>query len=210
MESTYINTGHPDFISGHKAMAIVNQRVEANKPQQNNQIDPRSSKLPPGAVNNNKDLDVDIKQQDQGFFGSFWQGNKNQAANKKKMSAMEAVSASSRSTRGLVADPSLCSNLSLHLSSRLLVSCPNERIWRLKSSSYSSLLVRPVSLGLSLCDQSDRAAFFLGGQISTSPSARSLIWYRRRLCSISFSKPKRHCKESCSPSFTTRAPWMSC
>lgn len=92
MESTYINTGHPDFISGHKAMSIVNQRMEASKPQSNSTIDPRSKNLPAGTLNNNKDLDVDIKQQDQGFFGSFWQGGKNQAANKKRMSAMDAVS----------------------------------------------------------------------------------------------------------------------
>lgn len=93
MEATYINTGHPDFISGHKAMAIVNNRIEANKPQQNQQIDPRTGKLPPGAVNNNKDLDVDIKQKEEGFFGSFWQNKTGQnAATKKRMSMMEAVS----------------------------------------------------------------------------------------------------------------------
>lgn len=92
MEATYINTGHPDFISGHKAMAIVNNRMEANKPQQSQQIDPRTGKLPPGAVNNNKDLDVEVKQKEEGFFGSFWQNKGGQnAAAKKRMSMMEAV-----------------------------------------------------------------------------------------------------------------------
>ncbi|RKP01697.1 hypothetical protein CXG81DRAFT_25666 [Caulochytrium protostelioides] len=30
-EATYVNTGHPDFLTGHKAMAIVSDRVAASK-----------------------------------------------------------------------------------------------------------------------------------------------------------------------------------
>ncbi|KNE98798.1 hypothetical protein PSTG_07986 [Puccinia striiformis f. sp. tritici PST-78] len=30
-EATYINTGHPDFIGGHKAMPLVNAKIEAAK-----------------------------------------------------------------------------------------------------------------------------------------------------------------------------------
>jgi hypothetical protein len=29
MESTYVNTGHPDFLNGHRAMALVNERQAA-------------------------------------------------------------------------------------------------------------------------------------------------------------------------------------
>jgi hypothetical protein len=32
MESTYVNTGHPDFLNGHRAMALVNERQAAAKP----------------------------------------------------------------------------------------------------------------------------------------------------------------------------------
>lgn len=91
MESTYINTGHPDFISGHKAMAIVTDRMNASKPPPP-VVDPRTGKLPPGTLNNGRDLDVDLKKEE-GFFGSFWPGGKKPAAGVKKgASAMEAVS----------------------------------------------------------------------------------------------------------------------
>ncbi|EGG07995.1 uncharacterized protein MELLADRAFT_47974 [Melampsora larici-populina 98AG31] len=75
-EAVYINTGHPDFISGHKAMALVNAKIEAYKPPPSTgpvQLD-KSGKLPPGAINNERDLDVDSKNNDPGFFGSFWKG----------------------------------------------------------------------------------------------------------------------------------------
>lgn len=74
-EATYINTGHPDFISGHKAMALVNAKIEASKPPPSAApaaLD-KSGKLPPGVINNGRDLDVDFKQ-DPSFFGSFWKG----------------------------------------------------------------------------------------------------------------------------------------
>lgn len=90
MEACYINTGHPDFISGHKAMAIVNDRINASKPAPASAPDPKSGKLAPGQINNNRDLDVDLKQE-QGFFGSFWGGSaKAGQAKKKGAAAMEA------------------------------------------------------------------------------------------------------------------------
>ncbi|GAA5848262.1 hypothetical protein JCM8547_004460 [Rhodosporidiobolus lusitaniae] len=91
MESTYINTGHPDFISGHKAMAIVSDRMNANKPPPGQQIDPKTGKLAPGVLNNGKDLDTDLKQKEEGFFGSFWPGGRKQQqlAQKKGAAAME-------------------------------------------------------------------------------------------------------------------------
>src|SRR4051794_4796954 len=74
MESCYINTGHPDFLNGHRAMAIVNERHNPVKPVQ---VDPKTGKPlprtdspapPPEAPENG------------GFFGSFFASK-----NKKKM-----------------------------------------------------------------------------------------------------------------------------
>jgi len=84
-EACYLNTGHPDFISGHKAMAIVNERMNPASAQP---VDPKKNGV--NAVNNDKDLDVNIKD-NQGFFGSFFAGGKQQQ-NKQKRAAMEAVS----------------------------------------------------------------------------------------------------------------------
>ncbi|KAF2754778.1 vacuolar sorting protein 1 [Pseudovirgaria hyperparasitica] len=83
MEATYINTGHPDFINGSKAMAIVHERHSATKPTQ---VDPKTGKplpasaIPPRAVSPVLDPDGGS-----GFFGSFFASK-----NKKKMAAMEA------------------------------------------------------------------------------------------------------------------------
>ncbi|KAJ4475779.1 Dynamin central region-domain-containing protein [Lentinula aciculospora] len=71
MQACYVNTTHPDFINGHKAMSIVTERFNASKPPPP-QSDPKTGKLPPGAINNNKDLDVEAKKDDPGFFGSFF------------------------------------------------------------------------------------------------------------------------------------------
>ncbi|KAJ8295390.1 Vacuolar protein sorting-associated protein 1 [Rhodotorula toruloides] len=101
MESSYINTGHPDFISGHKAMAIVSERMNQNKPQNAGPaVDPKTGKLAPGTLNNGKDLDVDLRQKEEGFFGSFWPGGrKNQAiAQKKGAAAMDAPPPALRAT----------------------------------------------------------------------------------------------------------------
>jgi len=81
MQACYINTTHPDFISGHKATAIVNERLNANKPQPSN--DPKN---PRAQVNNNKDLDVD-KKEEPSFFGSFFASK---GTSKKKGGVMDA------------------------------------------------------------------------------------------------------------------------
>lgn len=86
-QACYINTTHPDFLNGHKALAIVSERMNANKPPEK-PIDPKSGKLGVGALNNGKDLDTDLKKDDSSFFGSFF--NKDKAPKKKGMSAMEA------------------------------------------------------------------------------------------------------------------------
>lgn len=84
MEATYVNTGHPDFIGGHKAMAMVTNAREAaaakNGPQQ-----PGKQAI----LNNGKDLDVNMKEE-QGFFGSFFKTEAKTAAAKQKATRMEA------------------------------------------------------------------------------------------------------------------------
>ena len=69
-------------------MAIVTDRLNASKPP-TPVPDPKSGKLAPGAINNNKDLDVEVKKEEPSFFGSFF--SKNQPK-KKGVAVMEAVS----------------------------------------------------------------------------------------------------------------------
>ena len=86
MESCYVNTAHPDFLNGHRAMAIVNERHNASKPTQ---VDPKTgrplpaSAVPPRAAS--PSLDDVSSGGGGGFFGSFWG-----AKNKKKMAAMDS------------------------------------------------------------------------------------------------------------------------
>ncbi|RMZ84045.1 hypothetical protein DV737_g1298, partial [Chaetothyriales sp. CBS 132003] len=85
MEAVYINTGHPDFLNGHRAMAIVNDRHNANKPTQ---VDPKTGKpLPPSVPPRSASPSLPTDGSDpgnSGFFGSFFASK-----NKKKMAAME-------------------------------------------------------------------------------------------------------------------------
>ncbi|KAF7359232.1 Vacuolar protein sorting-associated protein 1 [Mycena sanguinolenta] len=73
MQACYVNTTHPDFINGHKALSI-------------------SGKLAPGQINNNKDLDVEAKKEEPTFFGSFF-APKKATAKKNGASTMEAPQA---------------------------------------------------------------------------------------------------------------------
>ncbi|KAK8917888.1 Vacuolar protein sorting-associated protein [Metarhizium anisopliae BRIP 53293] len=86
MESCYINTGHPDFLNGHRAMAIVNERYNPAKPVQ---VDPRSGKPLPQSSTPARASSPPVPEVDgtgnAGFFGSFFA-----AKNKKKAAAMEA------------------------------------------------------------------------------------------------------------------------
>ncbi|KAI0381850.1 vacuolar sorting protein 1 [Hypomontagnella monticulosa] len=86
MEACYINTAHPDFLNGHRAMAIVNERYNGAKPVQ---VDPKTGKPLPAAAATparaaSPSLDSNLDN-NSGFFGSFFA-----AKNKKKAAAMEA------------------------------------------------------------------------------------------------------------------------
>ncbi|CAK5279321.1 unnamed protein product [Mycena citricolor] len=87
MQACYLNTTHPDFINGHQALQIVTDRLNASKPPPPS-ADPKSGKLAPGQINNNRDLDVDAKKEDPGFFGSFF-SPKGKAPAKKGASTMD-------------------------------------------------------------------------------------------------------------------------
>lgn len=84
MEACYVNTGHPDFLNGHRAMAIVNEKHAASKPIQ---VDPKTGKPLPSAVAppRSNSPSMDLNGDGAGFFGSFFASK-----NKKKMAAMEA------------------------------------------------------------------------------------------------------------------------
>ncbi|CAJ0554164.1 hypothetical protein HG530_007387 [Fusarium avenaceum] len=83
MESCYVNTGHPDFLNGHRAMAMVNERYNPSKPVQ---VDPKSGKPLAGTPRAASPTVPDPENgNNSGFFGSFFA-----AKNKKKAAAMEA------------------------------------------------------------------------------------------------------------------------
>jgi len=88
MEACYINTGHPDFLNGHRAMAIVNEKHQALKPVQ---VDPKTGKPLPISAQPPRSASpvLDGNGDNSGFFGSFFASK-----NKKKMAAMEAPPAS--------------------------------------------------------------------------------------------------------------------
>ena len=96
-------------------MGIVTDRLNANKPPPTTE----KGKLPPGQINNNKDLDVEARKEEPGFFGSFW--NQKAAGKTKKVGAasMEAVSRTGITYNGTGAFMVLTATLSHHrLSSR--------------------------------------------------------------------------------------------
>lgn len=83
MESVYINTGHPDFLNGHRAMAMVNERYNPSKPVQ---VDPKTGKpLASTPRATSPTVPEPESSGNSGFFGSFFA-----AKNKKKAAAMEA------------------------------------------------------------------------------------------------------------------------
>ncbi|KAF8162879.1 Dynamin central region-domain-containing protein [Crassisporium funariophilum] len=95
MQACYVNTTHPDFIGGHKATAIVTERLNASKPPPPG-TDPKN---PKSQVNNNKDLDVDARKEEPSFFGSFFAPKT--GVKKKGVQAMEAPPPSIRPQNAL-------------------------------------------------------------------------------------------------------------
>ncbi|TIB18422.1 hypothetical protein E3P92_00635 [Wallemia ichthyophaga] len=90
MQACYINTTHPDFLSGHKAMALVTERQQQAQKAPPPAVDPKTGKLAPGVLNNNRDLDVDTKKEEPSFFGSFFSKAGSGTGQKKKGPVMES------------------------------------------------------------------------------------------------------------------------
>jgi hypothetical protein len=100
MQACYVNTTHPDFLNGHKvrlsralfppltdlsyskAMAMVTDRLNANKPATPEPN--KGGKTTAAQLNNNKDLEVDMKKEEPSFFGSFFSSAKSQQQKAKK------------------------------------------------------------------------------------------------------------------------------
>lgn len=86
MEACYINTAHPDFLSGHQAIAIVNEQLQAkNQPAQitdkqhgNSAAHSRQQQLAALQTNNASSASsFDSNNESNGsFFGSFFAGPK--------------------------------------------------------------------------------------------------------------------------------------
>lgn len=74
-ESCYINTAHPDFISGHRAMSIVTEKLyprsEKTDPKSGKTASPLSQQMSNTNLNDNNDS---------GFFSSFWSNKKTKKA----------------------------------------------------------------------------------------------------------------------------------
>ena len=62
-------------------MALVTERLNANKPAT---PEPKPGKMTASQLNNNKDLDVDLKKEEPSFFGSFFSSAKSQQQKAKK------------------------------------------------------------------------------------------------------------------------------
>lgn len=70
-------------------MALVTDRLNANKPAT---PEPKPGKVSAAQLNNNKDLEVDLKKEEPSFFGSFFSSAKTQQQKAKKgPQPMEAV-----------------------------------------------------------------------------------------------------------------------
>jgi dynamin 1-like protein len=85
MESCYINTAHPDFLNGHRAMAMVNEKHNPARPVQ---VDPKTGKplssATPARAASPTLVPGGDGESNSGFFGSFFA-----AKNRKKAAAME-------------------------------------------------------------------------------------------------------------------------
>jgi len=75
MQASYLNTTNPDFISGHKAMSIVSDKMNASRPQ-TPPVDPRAPRPAASVVNGGRDLGVDLPKDEGRFFGSFFNSKK--------------------------------------------------------------------------------------------------------------------------------------
>lgn len=67
-ECCYINTAHPDFVSGHRAIAMVNEKMNTPKPAETAS---NVNKKPLPTISPSASLNTNSANED-GFFGSFF------------------------------------------------------------------------------------------------------------------------------------------
>jgi dynamin 1-like protein len=94
MESCYVNTGHPDFLNGHQAIALVNEQLQSkNQSAAASTGDAKQERRTPQqlALQTNQQPATPTGAGENGFFGSFFSGG-NKA--KKLGGMMDAVSMS--------------------------------------------------------------------------------------------------------------------
>lgn len=82
MESSYVNTGHPDFMNGQKAIMMVEEKMH---PTPAPRIDPKTGKATPVPASPTTTASPDLEHNNGGFFGSFFASK-----SRKKLAAMEA------------------------------------------------------------------------------------------------------------------------
>lgn len=79
MESSYINTAHPNFMSGQTAMSIIHEKMHPTPPVR---VDPKTGKHIPSSPD--PSTTTFSQEEKGGFFGSFFASK-----SKKKLAAME-------------------------------------------------------------------------------------------------------------------------
>lgn len=87
-ECCYVNTAHPDFIGGHRALGLVTEKLQlkgsATTPSEKekatlDKYDPKRTTVAASGAGNTYTLDNAGQQQGEGIFGSFFGGAKKQA-----------------------------------------------------------------------------------------------------------------------------------
>lgn len=72
-ETCYINTVHPDFISGHRTMAIVYDKLQLNsKPKESKEDDKKKQQQLANGPSSPISYDLDKKNANEGVFSSFF------------------------------------------------------------------------------------------------------------------------------------------
>ncbi|KAG2237597.1 Dynamin central region-domain-containing protein [Thamnidium elegans] len=98
MEACYINTAHPDFLNGHQAIGIVNERISQKNQQQ---IEHSTKSKAPNTLQTNG-TDTSSNTENNGLFGSFFSGKK--ATQKKSASAMMDAPPTTLKATGALSD----------------------------------------------------------------------------------------------------------
>jgi dynamin 1-like protein len=116
MEACYINTAHPDFLNGHQAIAMVNERIQPKQPQANEHSTKTNAKNNQVSAlqTNNSSSNLSETDSNGSLFGSFFSGNK-KTPNKSVSSIMDMVSSCLYKKKKKKSP--LCNPLSLYLAS---------------------------------------------------------------------------------------------